>query len=84
MSGLTELDAILHNMCDRYTRNIRTFIIYKVDSCLIAYALSRTRGNQSAASRLLGVNRNTFHKRVTQRGISVRLYKRAGGEHGID
>lgn len=33
---------------------------------LIARALERTRGNQSAASKLLGIHRNTLQRKVEQ------------------
>lgn len=35
-----------------------------LDAALIDFALKECRGNQSKAARLLGVNRNTFRKKM--------------------
>ncbi|GGD92593.1 nitrogen regulation protein NR(I) [Tsuneonella deserti] len=43
--------------------------IAQLERPLFEYALSRTRGNQLRAARLLGINRNTLRKRLTDLGI---------------
>ena len=40
-----------------------------VERPLLAHMLSLTEGNQVRAARLLGVNRNTLHKRARQLGL---------------
>jgi DNA-binding protein Fis len=37
-----------------------------LEKTLIQRALEKTRGNQSAASKLLGIHRNTLQRKVTQ------------------
>ncbi|MEE4289196.1 MAG: nitrogen regulation protein NR(I) [Erythrobacter sp.] len=44
---------------------------------LIEHALSRTRGNQLRAARLLGINRNTLRKRIVELGIEPERFARA-------
>jgi two-component system nitrogen regulation response regulator GlnG len=40
-----------------------------VEREVLAHALAVTAGNQLRAARLLGVNRNTLHKRAVQLGV---------------
>jgi two-component system nitrogen regulation response regulator GlnG len=40
-----------------------------VERELLAHALAVTAGNQLRAARLLGVNRNTLHKRAVELGV---------------
>jgi DNA-binding protein Fis len=54
-----------------------------VEGPLLAHVLTRTDGNQVQAARLLGVNRNTLHKRGRQLGLlPARQDRRAGGQAG--
>ena len=46
-----------------------------VERPLIELALRETHGNQIKAARLLGLNRNTLRKKITEFGISVRHAK---------
>ena len=39
--------------------------VAELEKPLFAHVLERTRGNQIAAARLLGINRNTLRKRLT-------------------
>jgi two-component system nitrogen regulation response regulator GlnG len=44
-----------------------------VDRAIIATVLQHCRGNQLAAARLLGINRNTLRRRITDLGIAARV-----------
>ncbi len=46
-------------------------VIKEVERPLIAMCLSATRGNQIRAARLLGLNRNTLRKKISEHGIPV-------------
>jgi two-component system nitrogen regulation response regulator GlnG len=46
-------------------------VLALVERRLLAHALERTHGNQLRAARLLGINRNTLHKRCRQLGLPV-------------
>jgi two-component system nitrogen regulation response regulator GlnG len=44
-------------------------VIAEIERPLFAHALSKTGGNQLRAARLLGINRNTLRKRLTDLAI---------------
>ena len=44
-------------------------LVAVVERELLAHALAVTEGNQLRAARLLGVNRNTLHKRAVSLGV---------------
>ncbi|WP_339766931.1 response regulator [uncultured Pseudosulfitobacter sp.] len=46
-------------------------ILREVEAPLIEIALSATAGNQAKAAELLGINRNTLRKKITDLGIQV-------------
>jgi DNA-binding NtrC family response regulator len=52
-------DAIM-----RRDKNIYEKIIHEVDKSVLGYVLSHTKENQSAAARLLGINRLTLRKKL--------------------
>ena len=43
-----------------------------VERPLLRFALERSAGNQSAASDLLGINRNTLRKKLLDLGLAAR------------
>ncbi|MDD5504664.1 MAG: helix-turn-helix domain-containing protein [Candidatus Omnitrophica bacterium] len=51
-------------------------IINSIEKSVIIKALEQTDGNQLRTSRLLGVNRNTLHKKILRYSIDVRRFKR--------
>ena len=50
-------------------------IINSIEKTIILKALEKSSGNQLVASRLLGMNRNTLHKKIVQFGIDVWRFK---------
>jgi len=59
----------------RQTRDVEptdlyTLIMERVERPLIELTLDRTRGNQLKAAAILGINRNTLHKKITELKIT--------------
>lgn len=52
-------------------------LISAVERPLIAHALKETNGNQIQAAQLLGMNRNTLRKKITEFRIPVKRHKMA-------
>jgi len=50
--------------------NLYTLIMERVERPLIELTLERTRGNQLRAASILGINRNTLHKKITDLQIT--------------
>jgi two-component system nitrogen regulation response regulator GlnG len=56
-------------------RNLHHMLISAVERPLIALVLKETNGNQIKAAHLLGVNRNTLRKKITELRIPVKREK---------
>ena len=61
----------------RQTRDVEPTELYdlimqRVERPLIELTLERTRGNQLKAAAILGINRNTLHKKITQLKITAK------------
>ena len=50
-------------------------VISNTEKVLIEKALKRAFGNQSIASKILGINRNTLRTKIKKMKIDVRAYK---------
>jgi Fis family transcriptional regulator len=48
---------------------LHEMVLQAVERPLLKFALDRASGNQSAAAELLGINRNTLRKKITDYGI---------------
>jgi two-component system nitrogen regulation response regulator GlnG len=57
---------------DANPRDLHATILEMVERPLIEAVLERTTGNQLRAAEILGINRNTLRKKVTDLGIEVR------------
>jgi two-component system nitrogen regulation response regulator GlnG len=57
---------------DGGTGDLHALVIGAVERPLIEVVLERAGGNQVKAAEMLGINRNTLRKRITELGIEVR------------
>jgi len=69
-------DSIEESFADSTIGEIYENIICHVEKMLIEKALDRSFGNQAMASKILGLNRNTLHKKVKNLKIDVTRFKR--------
>jgi len=66
------VDALLNATPDPGPRNLYAWVLERVERPLIELVLERTGGNQLRAAALLGINRNTLHKKLTELRIVPR------------
>ncbi len=64
---LTELLA-----ADREPRDLYALLVGAVERPLIEVVLERTGGNQVRAAQMLGINRNTLRKKISDLGVALR------------
>ena len=62
-------------------RSLYSTIIHAVERPMIELALRETEGNQIQAAQLLGLNRNTLRKKISEFKISVKKRSRSQREH---
>ena len=75
-SGET-LEQCVHRSLEQYFADLdgarphalHDMVIAAVERPLLQFAMARSDGNQSAAAELLGINRNTLRKKLTEHGI---------------
>ncbi len=53
-------------------------LLAEIEPPLLRIALAASKGNQIRAARLLGINRNTLRKKLTERGIDPSASRRSG------
>lgn len=66
------LQELLAASPDAPPRDIHAAVLRAVERPLLELVLERAGGNQVRAAALLGINRNTLRKKLTELGISVR------------
>ena len=59
------LNEYFDNLDGAKPHALHEMVLQAVERPLIRFAIERTRGNQSAAAELLGINRNTLRKKLT-------------------
>ncbi len=70
-----KLGEFVKEMKSSSARNLHHMLISAVERPLIALVLKETNGNQIKAAHLLGVNRNTLRKKITELRIPVKREK---------
>ena len=67
----SKLRDFVRGMKTSSARNLHPMLIQAVERPLISLALKETKGNQIQAAQLLGMNRNTLRKKITELRIPV-------------
>jgi DNA-binding protein Fis len=75
----SKLSDFVKGMKSSAARNLHPMLISAVERPLITLALKETNGNQIQAARLLGMNRNTLRKKITQLRIPIKREKTRTG-----
>lgn len=73
----SKLGEFVKGMRNGSARNLHPMLIAAVERPLIAHALKETNGNQIQAAHLLGMNRNTLRKKITEFRIPVKRQRSA-------
>ena len=71
----SKLGEFVKGMRNGSARNLHPMLISAVERPLIAHALKETNGNQIQAAHLLGMNRNTLRKKITELRIPVKRHR---------
>ena len=58
------IDILVEYLVDNDVTGIHPLIMQEVEKRLIVKVLQRSRGNKLRAARLLGMGRNTFHRKI--------------------
>jgi two-component system, NtrC family, nitrogen regulation response regulator GlnG len=58
------IDSLVEYLVDNGVKGIHPLIMGEVEKRLIIKVLDRSRGNKLRAAELLGMSRNTFHRKV--------------------
>lgn len=76
-AGVETLDQCVRRSLDQYfvalggekPLALREMVLQAVERPLLRFAMEKSAGNQSAAAQLLGINRNTLHKKLADYGL---------------
>lgn len=63
---LRSLNEYFDNLDGAKPHALHEMVLQATERPLIKFAIERTNGNQSAAAELLGINRNTLRKKLTE------------------
>ncbi|MBJ6727824.1 sigma-54-dependent transcriptional regulator [Geomesophilobacter sediminis] len=73
LEGIVDLKlrGSFSNMERMESGDVYSMVLEQVERPLIRFVLEKTRGNQVRAADILGINRNTLRKKITELGIEV-------------
>ena len=54
-----------------YPENLHQLFMEKMEKPLLAEVLKQTNGNKTHAAKILGINRNTIHRKMKQYNITI-------------
>ncbi len=58
------IDLLVEYLMDNDVQGIHPLIMGEVEKRLIVKVLERSRGNKLRAAKMLGISRNTFHRKI--------------------
>ena len=67
---LRSLDQYFVNLDGAKPHALHEMVLQAVERPLLRFAMERCDGNQSAAAQLLGINRNTLRKKLSDFGLA--------------
>lgn len=78
-TGAESLDQCVRRSLDQYfvaldgakPHALHEMVLQAVERPLLRFAMEKSGGNQSAAAQLLGINRNTLHKKLAGYGLDA-------------
>jgi two-component system response regulator HydG len=70
--SLEDAGRLVEGFSDFNARRGRPATLAEIEQAYIEWSLGETRGNRTAASRLLGVSYPTMKKKITDYGITLR------------
>ena len=65
------LDQYFKDLDGEHPTNVYDMVIGMIEKPLITYIMSISKGNQSKAAEILGLNRNTLRKKLKQHKIDI-------------
>lgn len=65
------IDLLVEYLVDNDVQGIHPLIMGEVEKRLILRVLQRSRGNKVQAAKLLGMSRNTFHRKIQKLGTDL-------------
>jgi Fis family transcriptional regulator len=63
------LDAYLDSLGDHDAKDLYRLVMHEVEAPMLEAVLAHTRGNQSRAAQMLGINRGTLRKKLRLYGL---------------
>ena len=74
MSRQNDIAKCVHHTLDQYFRDldgeqptaIYDMVMHNVERPMLAFVMERAGGNQSVAARMLGINRNTLRRKLSE------------------